>query len=444
MDSIKHDNSASVENCSIDLGCNTVCNSAGNVLRNTNVKTITLGCRFNYYESELEKIKVLSQDSNDEVIIVNTCSVTHEAERQSKQTVRRAIKNNPNAKIIVTGCAAKTSYDYFKELDGVNQIIQNNEKARFDTNALRKAGVQLFEDRTRAFLQIQNGCNHHCSYCIIPYTRGKSQSIPIDFIIEQVQYFCSINIKEIVLSGIDIMSYGEDFDDRLHLSDVIETILKQTSIQRLRISSIDPIGIDDRLFALFTQESRIMPNFHLSTQSGDNDVLKRMRRRHTREDVIRICNRILDVRSDVIFGSDFIVGFPSETNECYQNTAKLVDEANISMLHVFPFSPRQHTLAATMLQLPKNVIQSRAKDLRRIANEASKKAMIRQIHNTRSCIIEKCELNTSFGKTDNYLPIKINRVINAPCIADCKIIGFDATDNILVAEYISNDCISRD
>ncbi len=413
--------------------CDTGCNTAD---QNTHVKTITLGCRFNYYESELERMRILAENPDQDVVIINTCTVTHEAERQSKQAVRKAIRENPRAKVIVTGCAAKTSYEYFRDLDGVHKIIQNDEKTKFDAGTLQKSGRQLFEDRTRAFLQIQNGCNHHCSYCIIPYTRGKSQSLPIEFIVEQIKYFCSVGINEIVLSGIDIMSYGDDFQDKKSLADVMETIINQTEAQRLRISSIDPNGIDDRLFALITQEKRIMPNLHLSIQSGDNDVLRKMRRRHTREDVIDLCNRILDARSDFVFGSDFIVGFPSETDECFGNTVKLVHEAHLSLLHVFPFSPRKNTVAAQMIQLPRTTINSRAKILRDVAQDALSLAMTQNIGQTRSCIIEKCDDGVSVGKTDNYLPVKVKSRHDAPAVVPCKLLSIDDQDNVLLGEFV--------
>ena len=382
------------------------------------IKTITLGCRFNFYETEIAKSIVEKLAPTHDVIIINTCAVTQEAERQSRQAVRKALRDNPEAKVIVTGCATVTSGKYFSELDGITVIsnskksdpksyvniaekivpsISNNEEIIEDSD-------EMFANRVRAFLPIQNGCEHFCTYCIVPYTRGKSQSLPLDVILRRINHFISIGFNEVVLSGIDITSYR--YDD-LTLADIITQILSETSLERLRISSLDPAGIDKKLFDIMTNEARVMPHFHLSIQSGDNDVLKDMRRRHNRDDVIRLCNNILNKRPDVVFGSDFIAGFPTETEDMFENTLKLVDEAHLSLLHVFPFSPRTGTVASTMIQLPSQIIHERAKILREKAQQAKEKLFQSLMHKQITGVIEQSENDTSFGKTDSFVPFKM-------------------------------------
>ena len=404
------------------------------------IKTITLGCRFNFYESEVSKAILEKMHPNEDVVIINTCSVTHEAERQSRQAVRKAIRENKDAKIIVTGCAAKTSEEYFRNLNGVTKVILNDEKSvvesyldiphssneiNFDSEEIIAENDQLFKDRARVFLQIQNGCDHFCTYCIVPYTRGRSRSLPLDVILKRINHFIDLGFKEVVLSGIDITSYGKDLEN-IDFADVIKEILEKTSLERLRISSIDPKGIDEKLFDLLANEQRIMPHFHLSIQSGDNDVLKSMRRRHTREDVIDICNRILEKRPDVVFGSDFIAGFPTETSAMFDNTLKLTDEAHLSLLHVFPYSPRSGTIAAQMIQLPRNVVLERAKRLREKAQEAKEKLFKSLIGKTINGMIESSANGVSFGKTDSFIPFVINESLKpTTLIHDLIVSGCD-------------------
>ncbi len=412
------------------------------------IKTITLGCRFNFYESEISKAIIEKLQPKNDIVVINTCSVTHEAERQSKQAVRKAILENPDAKIIVTGCAAKTALKYFETLDGVFKVIQNSEKSEpseyfdishsssdinFENDIAIEENSQLFENKSRAFIQIQNGCDHFCSYCIVPFTRGRSKSLPLDTILKRIKHFIELGFKEIVLSGIDITSYGKDLDERIDLSDVISAILKSNpELNRLRISSIDPKCIDEKLFEFFTQEPRIMPHFHLSIQSGDNNVLKAMRRRHTRENVIEICNRMLSEKKDIVFGADFIAGFPTETETMFENTLKLINEAHLSLLHVFPYSPREGTLASKMIQLPRSVILHRASILRQKANEVKQKLFKSLLNHEISGIIERTTPEYSFGKTDNFIPFKINKILSPNNIIKAKITGFN-TDTLLIS-----------
>jgi threonylcarbamoyladenosine tRNA methylthiotransferase MtaB len=389
--------------------------------KRSNVKTITLGCRFNYHETEKARALITDLGPDDEVVLINTCTVTHEAERQSKQAVRKAIRECPNARVIVTGCAVQTSREYFQKLDGIFKIVDNDKKNLKESyeaiphssngEPLRE---KLFKDRIRAFIQIQHGCDHFCSYCIVPITRGRSRSVPVKEVLEQTGYFVRNGFKEIVISGIDVASYGKDIrshvgSDNLTLARIIEAILHEyPEVARLRISSIDPACIDDNLFELVTSERRIMPHLHLSVQSGDNDVLRAMRRRHSREQIIEICNAILDKRSDVVLGCDLIVGFPTETDRMFQNTLTMVDEAHLSLLHVFPYSNRDGTLASKMPQLAYNVIAERAKILRQKADKVKQRLFESLISKQISGIVEKTALGTAFGKTDSFLPFKIS------------------------------------
>lgn len=411
------------------------------------IKTITLGCRFNFYESEVSKAIVERLEPTDEVLIINTCAVTHEAERQSRQAVRKAIRENPGAKVIVTGCAAKTSEEYFKSLAGVSKVILNDGKDKvesylslphtsnslnFDSEEIIKENSQLFEDKSRAFIQVQNGCDHFCTYCIVPFTRGRSRSLPLGVILERVKHFVDIGFKEVVLSGIDITSYGQDLGD-VTFADVVNEILQKTAIERLRISSLDPKGIDDRLLELMVCEQRIMPHFHLSIQSGDDDVLRLMRRRHTRSDVIDVCQRIISRRPDVALGSDFIAGFPSETEAMFQNTLRLIDEANLSLMHVFPYSPRKGTVAAQMVQLPRSVVLDRARRLREKAQEAKLKLFKALVGKHVSGLVEYVSDGCSFGKTDSFIPFVIEQELPQSAIVSNLIVLGVTDDSLLVS-----------
>ena len=402
------------------------------------VKTVTLGCRFNFYESEVAKSMIENIAPETDVILINTCAVTHEAERQSKQAVRKAIRKAGNAKVIVTGCAVKSANDYFKTLSEI-EIIENEEKSeigvyadRLGIKEYRNGGIdsvidednELFKNRARAFLQIQNGCDNFCTYCIVPYTRGRCKSLPLDVIINRINHLTSIGFKEVVLSGIDITSYGKDMSD-MTLSTVITEILKRTNLERIRISSLDPAGIDDKLLNIITDEPRIMPHIHLSIQSGDNNVLRSMRRRHTREDVIKLCNNIQDSRNDVVFGSDFIAGFPTETEEMLKNTIKLIKEANLTLNHIFPYSPRTGTPASKMIQLPTKIITDRAKMLREVTETQKEKLYQFLIGRTITGMIERNENGISYGKTDSFIPFIIKGIYNPEHILKITVTGYN-------------------
>lgn len=338
------------------------------------VKVITLGCRINSYESEVLKEKLAGID---DLIIINTCAVTGEAERQCRQTIRKLRREHPSAKIVVTGCAAQVSPQKFAQMDEVDLVLGNKEKTEiekyltlpltektivgniFDYDDYDKYLITGFEGRHRAFVQIQQGCNHRCTYCIVPFARGSNRSVPEEEIICQIQKLLKEGFKEICLTGVDACSYKPSF------SQLVRHILEQVpELPSLQFGSLDPAAIDEEFIGLVQKYHNIHPHFHFSTQSGDNMILKRMKRRHTREDVINLCQRIRDARSEATFGSDFICGFPTETDEQFQNTVKLVHQAGISKLHVFPYSERPGTPAALMPQVPVKIRRERARILR--------------------------------------------------------------------------------
>lgn len=345
------------------------------------VEVITLGCRINTYESEVLKEKLGSLDN---VIIINTCAVTGEAERQCRQTIRKLKKQNPDAKIVVTGCAAQIAYKKFATMPEVDLVLGNKEKAEiekhiheeitdktivsniFDYDSYDKYMITGFEGRHKAFVQIQQGCNHRCTYCIVPYARGNNRSVPTKDILAQIRELLKQGFKEICLTGVDICSYQIDSSAvQSSFSILVQTILEEIpELPSLQFGSLDPAAIDDKFIALVGIYKNLHPHFHLSIQSGDNMILKRMGRRHSREDVITLCNKVRAVRPDATFGSDFICGFPTETDEQFQNTIKLVHKAGITHLHVFPYSERSGTPAAAMPQVPVSIRKERAKILR--------------------------------------------------------------------------------
>lgn len=345
------------------------------------VEVVTFGCRINSFESEVLKEKFKDSDN---LIIVNTCAVTGEAERQCRQAVRKLRKENPDAKIVVTGCAAQVNPQKFAEMPEVDLIVGNKEKAEiekylnseinektivgdiFSYDDYDKYLITGFEGRQRAFVQIQQGCNHRCTYCIVPFARGNNRSVPEEDIIRQIKTLLANGFKEICLTGVDACSYQPSF------SGLVKHILEQIpELPSLQFGSLDPAAIDDEFIALVGQYKNIYPHFHLSVQSGDNLILKRMRRRHTREDVINLCNKIRALRPEATFGADFICGFPTETEEAFNNTCKLVDEAGIDKLHVFPYSERKGTPAALMPQVDMEERRHRAKILRSLREDSN-------------------------------------------------------------------------
>ena len=351
---------------------------------------ITLGCRLNAAESEA--MRRMADDAGiRNSVIINTCAVTNEAVRTARQRIRKARREQPESRIIVTGCAAQIGPDDFAAMPEVDHVLGNIEKLKpdqwnelageiapsmavNDIMSVRETAGHLIDgygDRARAFLQIQNGCDHRCTFCIIPYGRGNSRSTPIDKAIEQASRLVEAGHRELVLTGVDITSWGADLTGAPTLGDLVAALLKNIpALYRLRLSSIDGAEIDEKLFDLITGEERIAPYLHLSLQSGDNMILKRMKRRHTREQAIELCQNIRNKRPETAFGADIIAGFPTETDAMFQNSLDIIDEAGLQFVHVFPFSPRNGTPAARMPQIDRRIVKDRASALRNKADAA--------------------------------------------------------------------------
>lgn len=387
------------------------------------IRAITLGCRLNFHESEAMKAAAASLE-NQEIILVNTCAVTAEAVRQAKQAIRRARRESPNANIIVSGCAAQIEPETFAAMPEIDRIIGNNEKMNPETYLrLQNSSERVIVDdimsvketaghlidgiagRTRAYLQVQNGCDHRCTFCIIPFGRGNSRSVSAGEVVRNINHLVSGGAKEVVLSGVDLTAWGADLPGNPNLGNLVQRILKLCpDLPRLRLSSIDAVEIDETLFDIFANESRLMPHLHLSLQHGADMILKRMKRRHLRKDAIELCQRLKAARPAIAFGADVIAGFPTETEEHFNESLSLVDECGLSFVHVFPFSPRIGTPAQKMPQLPKNLIKERAKALREKAHSAHQNLLKNQIGTVQEVLMEK----DGMGRLGNFAQIKIN------------------------------------
>jgi threonylcarbamoyladenosine tRNA methylthiotransferase MtaB len=382
-------------------------------------KIITLGCRLNTYESEVMRSHAKTAGLED-TIIINTCAVTNEAERQSKQTIRKARRDNPDAQIIVTGCAAQIKPDYYAALPEVDRVIGNQEKMQLESFMGEKQSILVndimeasetahhlisgFEGRARAFIQVQNGCDHRCTFCSIPFGRGNSRSAPIGYIHDQVKKLVTEGVEEIVLTGVDMTSYGHDLPGTPPLGQMIRRILSQNpDLRRVRLSSLDPVEIDDDLYRLIAEEERLMPHLHLSMQAGDDMILKRMKRRHLRDDIYKTCAKIRDLRPDMIFGADIIAGFPTESDEMFENTRLALEENEIAFLHVFPYSPREGTPAARMPQVNGVIKKQRAQILRELGDKVLLKELQKRLGQFAEIIVEK----DGEGKTEHYLPVQL-------------------------------------
>ncbi|MGZ3304912.1 MAG: tRNA (N(6)-L-threonylcarbamoyladenosine(37)-C(2))-methylthiotransferase MtaB [Asticcacaulis sp.] len=371
------------------------------------VDVVTFGCRLNAYESEAIR-RTAANDGLGNAIIFNTCAVTGEAVRQARQAIRRARKDNPDKRLIVTGCAAQTDPDAFARMAEVDFVIGNGDKAKpgayaltpdsarvvvNDIFSLRETAGHLIDglkDRARAFVEVQNGCDHRCTFCIIPYGRGNSRSAASGDIVDQCRRLVAEGYNEIVLTGVDLTSWGADLPGEPQLGHLVTRILKHVpELKRLRLSSIDAAEIDDVLLHAFAAEERLAPYLHLSLQHGDDLILKRMKRRHLRADAVRLVEKVRAMRPDIAFGADMIAGFPTETEEHFANAMSLVDDCDLSFLHVFPYSPRPQTPAAKMPQLPRPLIKDRAQRLRERGDQALIRHLDRQTGRTLSCIVEK-------------------------------------------------------
>ena len=346
------------------------------------VEVVTFGCRLNAYESEVMRRHALDAGLSD-LVIVNSCAVTAEAERQVRQAIRRAHRENPDAAIVVTGCAAQLAAEKFAAMPEVTRVLGNAEKmapeswlpdpARprvlvADIQQVRETAGHLlpgFESRTRAFLQVQNGCDHRCTFCIIPFARGPARSVPVAEVVAQVRMLVESGVGEVVFSGVDLTAYGHDSGSEVSLGGLVRRVLHEVpALRRLRISSVDPCEIDEDLWRAVAEEERLMPHFHLSLQSGDDMILKRMKRRHSRAESVAVAQRLHRLRPGAALGADLIAGFPTETEEMFQNSLDLVEDCALVHLHVFPYSERSGTPAARMPNLPKTVRKARAAELR--------------------------------------------------------------------------------
>jgi len=396
------------------------------------VDVVTFGCRLNTYESEV--IRREAEDAGlDDAVVINTCAVTNEAVRQARQAIRRLHRERPTARIVVTGCAAQTDPKSFADMPEVDRVIGNAEKldaatwqsARDalaapsfgidveekivvnDIMALRETALHLIdcvEGRTRATVQIQNGCDHRCTFCIIPYGRGNSRSVPMGEIVTQVRRLAENGYREVVLTGVDITGYGSNLPGTPKLGALVKQILKHVpELQRLRLSSIDSVEADDDLLDAIAGEERLMPHLHLSLQAGDDMILKRMKRRHSRADSIAFCEQVRRLRPDVVFGADIIAGFPTETEEMFSRSLDLVDDCGITHLHVFPFSPRPGTPAARMPQLHGTVVKERAKRLREKGEAALRRHLDSEVGARRQVLTEL----RGIGRTAQFTPVRL-------------------------------------
>jgi len=411
----------------------------------------TYGCRLNFYESEVIRKFAKKQNINNSTFI-NGCAVTNKTIADLKSEIRKIKREKPDRKIVLTGCAAQIHQEEFSKMSEIDAIIGNKEKLEEKTyERLRTANdkvnevgdilqesqaiapiIDKVEQRIRGFVQIQNGCDHRCTFCIIPYGRGNSRSVKPNNVVKQIKNLLEKNYKEVVLTGVDLTSYGHDFEDKKTITDLVKLIFSEVpNLKRLRLSSLDIAEIDDDLTNLIGTEKRILPHIHLSLQAGDNMILKRMKRRHLREDAINKINKIRSVRPDVVFGADLIAGFPTETEEMFNNTIKLVEECNISFLHVFPFSPREGTPASRMPQLNREIIKKRAKILRELGNEQILK-YYNKLENTEINLIVESE---SRGRSDGFAKVNLNQDYGNGNLIKMLVTGSDSSGlsgNIIV------------
>ncbi len=393
---------------------------------NRPLEVITFGCRLNAYESEVMKAHAAAAGLEG-AVVVNTCAVTAEAQRQARQAIRKARKHNPDARIIVTGCAAQTDADAFAAMPEVDLVLGNEEKLKAESwqadvsardgtavmnvsdimtvTKARSVSVAGFGEKTRAVVQVQTGCDHRCTFCIIPFGRGNSRSVPAGKAIEQVRMQVEEGCPEVVLSGVDITSWGADLPGQPKLGSLVRDILKAVpELKRMRISSIDSVEADEELLRAIGEEERLMPHLHLSLQAGDDMVLKRMKRRHLRDDAIRFCEDVRRLRPDMVFGADIIAGFPTETEAMFENSLKLVDECGLTFLHVFPYSKRPGTPAAKMPQVDGAAIKERARRLRQKGEARLEAFMVAQAGCTVPVLFETAKR----GRTPHYVQVEID------------------------------------
>jgi len=394
---------------------------------------VTFGCRLNIAESEV----IRRQAAGIDAVVVNTCNVTGEAVRQARQTIRRLKRAAPARRIMVTGCAAQTAPEQFAAMPEVDRVLGNEEKldARAWSGAERVAvgdimaatrharhGVDHIEGHTRAFVQVQNGCDHRCTFCIIPFGRGNSRSLPMDEALAQARRLAENGYREIVLTGVDITSYGADLDGAPRLGALVKRLIREIpEIARLRLSSIDSVEADNDLLDALANEPHLMPHLHLSLQAGDDLILKRMKRRHSRDDAIKFCEQVRRLRPDMVFGADIIAGFPTETEAMFARSLDLVDECGLTQLHVFPFSPRPGTPAARMPQLDGAIVKDRAQRLRAKGEAELRAHLEAQIGATRLVLTER----GGIGRTEQFTAVRLTSAAEPGTFLDLTVAGHD-------------------
>ncbi|HBK05320.1 MAG TPA: tRNA (N(6)-L-threonylcarbamoyladenosine(37)-C(2))-methylthiotransferase MtaB [Acetobacteraceae bacterium] len=405
------------------------------------VDILTFGCRLNAYESEV--MRGLSATATD-TVIVNTCAVTAEAERQARQAIRKVARERPTARIVVTGCAAQIDPGSWASMPNVDRVLGNDDKLKpeswlpgagsavSDIMAARETAAHLvteFASRARAFVQVQQGCDHRCTFCIIPFGRGPNRSVPIGVIADQVRTLVAGGYQEVVLTGVDVASYGPDLPGAPSLGQMIRRLLLAVpELPRLRLSSIDPAAIDDALWRLIAEEPRLMPHLHLSLQAGSDLILKRMRRRHLRAEALQVVHRARDLRPGIAIGADLIAGFPTETDELFDETLRFVSEAALPYLHVFPYSERPGTPAARMPSVPKPVRKQRAAALREAGAAEAGRFFAAQIGRTVSLLTEADQT----GHSEHFAPVRLMQPTEPGRLLSARVTG--ATDETLLAE----------
>ncbi|MEP6355700.1 MAG: tRNA (N(6)-L-threonylcarbamoyladenosine(37)-C(2))-methylthiotransferase MtaB [Hyphomicrobiales bacterium] len=420
---------------------------------------MTFGCRLNTLDSEV-MMRAAKEAGLENTLLVNTCAVTGEAVRQARQAIRKAKRNHPGRRILVTGCAAQTEAATFAGMDEVDAVLGNEEKLQSasyqqlpdfgvsaeekiivnDIMSVRETAPHMVDamgDRTRAFVQVQTGCDHRCTFCIIPYGRGNSRSVPMGGVVDQIKRLVGNGFREVVITGVDITSYGGDLPGRPTLGTLVQTVLNEVGdLERLRLSSIDSIEVDEPLMEAIASDHRLLPHLHLSLQSGDDMILKRMKRRHLRDDTIRFCDDVRRVRSDIVYGADIIAGFPTETDAMFENSLKTVDECGLTHLHIFPYSPRPGTPAAKMPQVNGAVIKERAKRLREKGVERLNQHLDGAIGQRAEVLIERAfDDGSRLGRTEQFTLVRLD------CGDEGEIISAQITGrshNELIGELITN------
>ncbi|WP_375264921.1 tRNA (N(6)-L-threonylcarbamoyladenosine(37)-C(2))-methylthiotransferase MtaB [Planktotalea sp.] len=409
-------------------------------------KFTTLGCRLNAYETEAMK-ELSGAAGLSNAVVVNTCAVTAEAVRKARQEIRKLRRENPDARLIVTGCAAQTEPETFAAMAEVDAVIGNTEKMQPDTwaglaadfigeteavqvddimSVTETAGhlIDGFGTRSRAYVQVQNGCDHRCTFCIIPYGRGNSRSVPAGVVVEQIKRLLGKGYNEVVLTGVDLTSWGADLPAEPKLGDLVMRILKLVpDLPRLRISSIDSIEVDENLMQAIATEPRLMPHLHLSLQAGDDMILKRMKRRHLRDDAIAFCEEAKRLRPDMTYGADIIAGFPTETDAMFEKSLKLVEECDLTWLHVFPYSPRNGTPAARMPAVNGKIIKERAAQLRAVGERQVSAHLDQQVGKTHHILME----NSKMGRTEQFTEVRFETDQPEGQIVTAQIIGQSGT-----------------